>query len=64
MLPECLFYLFLTTETISEQSELVVSWLAEMTWNDPVVSCRLVTDYTFRLHYGNQSANTFFEGIL
>jgi hypothetical protein len=23
-----------------------------------------VTDYTFRLHYGNQSANTFFEGIL
>jgi hypothetical protein len=26
--------MFLTTEMISEQSELL-AWLAEMTWNDP-----------------------------
>ena len=25
-------YLFLTTEIISAQSEMVVSWFAEMTW--------------------------------
>ena len=32
-----LSYLFRNTEIISEQNRMVcVSWLAEMTWNDPV----------------------------